>query len=144
MEVAIKRKFIKFWIKSLLSGCFVFLLSSCDNEISNVTAEYKNGVVTYAWSGSGKVNVYRSESADGEFHQVDKARNNSYTTTDADSYFVFKVEQEGKETIASEPCSYIRSSLGPNVKVFTKKESDEEIQRYISGVYEKSDRKSVV
>ena len=125
-------------LMSLLSGSLVFSLSSCDNKIPEVSAEYKNGVVTYTWSGSGSVNVYRSENPDGDFRPVDKARNNSYTTVDAESYYIFKVGQEGKETVASEPFSYIRSSLGPNVKVFTAKDGDENIQNYISAIYEKS------
>ena len=125
-------------LMSILSGSLVFSLSSCDNKIPEVSAEYKNGVVTFTWSGSGSVNVYRSENPDGDFRPVDKARNNSYTTVDAESYYIFKLGQEGKETVASEPFSYIRSSLGPNVKVFTAKDGDENIQNFISAIYEKS------
>ena len=124
---------------SVLFGVLVFSLSACagSEEISKVSAEYKNGIVTFTWSGAGSVNVYKSETADGNFRQVDKARKNSYKTTDADSYFVFKADYEGKE-IASEPYSYIQSSLGPNVKVFTQNDNDEDIQRHINTVYEKS------
>ena len=138
MEVALKKKFIVFWINFLLSGFLVFSLSSCEEKISEFSADYENGIVTFTWTGTGGLNVYKVDSSTGDFHFVDKARGNSYTTTDADSYFVFKAGRVGKETVVTEPYSYIRSSLGPNVKVFTPKDDDDEIQRYISAVYEKS------
>ena len=127
-------------IKPLVFCILVFLLSSCINykEISEVSAEYNDGVVTFTWSGAGTVNVYSSKTVDGNFLQIGKARKNSYTTTDADSYFIFKAGSEGTETIVSEPYSYIQSSLGPNVKVFTQNNDEVEIQKYISAVYEKS------
>ena len=138
MEVILEKRKGRnsFFVISVLFGVLIFSMFSCSRKISEVSAEYKNGVVTFRWSGAGSVNVYKSETADGDFRQVDKAQRNSYTTTDANSYFVFKVDRSGKETIASEPYSYIHSSLGPNVKVFTQKDGDEEIQRHIDTVYE--------
>ena len=136
-----KNKNLNFWAICLLFAVIVFSMSACSRggEISELSAEYKDGIVTFTWSGSGRVNVHKGETANGNFRLTGKTRRNSFKTKDTYSYFVFRsVGNAGIEVFATEPFSYVRSSLGPNVKVFTQNDNQAAIQEHIDTVYETS------
>ena len=137
-NVVIKFFALIFTVSVSSSNQPLFAFFNGNGYISDISAEYKDGSVVFTWTGSRKVNVYKSETADGKFVKTGKARRNSYKTKDAHSYFVFKAVKAGKESIATQPYSYIHNTLGPNVKVFTPEDNEEDIQRYISALYEKT------
>ncbi len=107
-----------------------FMYSGQD-AIENYSVSYDRGKVTFTWNSRQSLDVYQAVSLDGEFQKTGTIRGRSYVASDAESYYLFK-----SGTVATEPFSYLHSSLGPNVKVFSSKDSQTDIQNYISTIYE--------
>lgn len=103
------------------------------NEISDYSVSFNNGEVTFSWKDHQLLDVYKASSVDQEFSQVETVRGKTYVTGDTESFYIFK----SGET-STEPFSYIHSSLGPNVKVFTLNHKQKDIQHFINTVYERS------
>ena len=111
----------------------IFALFSGKNEISDYSVSYDRGKVIFSWDNPQSLDVYKTASVDGDFQKVGTVSGKTYIMDDAESYFAFK---NGKT--ATEPFSYIHSTLGTNVKIFTINDRQEDIQHYISAVYERS------
>jgi hypothetical protein len=118
----------------LIMFCFATITACSGREaISDYSAHFNRGEVTFSWKSNQSLDVYKASSANGEFRQTGTVRGRTYVTDDAESYYFFK----SGET-ETEPFSYIHSSLGPNVKVFTANDLQDDIQHFISTVYERS------
>ena len=103
------------------------------NEIPDYSVNFDRGNITFSWDSNQTLDVYKASSIDGDFRKTDIVNGKTYITDDVESYFVFKTGET-----ATEPFSYIRSSFGHNVKVFTTNDNQAEIQKYIRLVYERT------
>ena len=107
--------------------------SEGEKDIADYSVDFKHGEVTFSWKNNQSLEVFKASSVNGDFRKTTAVRGKTFKTDDVESYYIFK---SGK-TI-TEPFSYIHNSLGPNVKVFTPKDNQAEIQHYISSIYEKT------
>lgn len=119
----------------LLTACMTLPVSGCrKEETKGFHVEYQNGKVTYSNPvKSRSFQVYRSDSKDGDYERISEKEQDNFTTDDINSYFVFE-SLDGKEK--SEPYSYLYSAFDSDqVRIFSEKDSPEEIQKDIDLVY---------
>ena len=107
--------------------------SEKQNGISTYSVSFDRGKITFSWDSLQTIDIYIASSSNGDFHKIGTVRGKTYMTNDADSFFVFK-----SGDVTTEPFSYIHSSLGPNVKVFSLNDRQSDIQDYISTIYERT------
>ena len=116
----------------LCVGCCLYAVCSKYNNISDYSVSFDQGKVTFAWTGDQSLEVYKASSASDDFQKTDIISGKSFVTSDTESYYMFK---DG--ATATEPFSYVRSALGPNVKVFSNNDPQADIQAYISTIFER-------
>ena len=122
-------------LKTTILLFFLVLFAACSGqtEISNYSVSYDRGKVIFSWDSRQLLDVYKATSIDGDFRKEGTVSGKKYVTDDAGSYYLFT---NGKTK--TEPFSYIHSTLGTNVKVFTSNDNQADIQNYISAVYERT------
>jgi len=127
---------VNIFLTLIMTNFILFLLAiiavfSGKNEISDYSVSFDSGNVIFSWDSNQSLEVYKV--INGDFRKEGTVSGKTYITSDAESYYVFK-----NSKTATEPFSYIHSSLGANVKVFTASDHQKDIQNYISVVYEKT------
>ena len=125
----------------LFAVCLSVVLTACSCGITGefvldkYSVDYSNGKVVFEWEGNGSFEVYKSSSPNGAKTLVEKVNGKkTYSVADKDNYYSFKAT-DGDESTA--PFSYVHSSLGDGVKVFTPKDNQGDIQEHISKLYER-------
>lgn len=114
------------------SGCF----GGSEDIKDGLNAVYYDGNVTYTlkFDGVASYDVYKSDSAEGPFEKVGSCKN-TYENADMYAYYKFAASDGDFETQAY---SYVYSTLGDSVKVFSEKDGAEEIQDYIDTLYRRT------
>lgn len=135
------KKFIVATLAAVSAACIAAALAACAPEggpeggpegIKNFSQSFSDGRLVFEWEGDRAADVWRADSADGEYEKVATATNR-WSTEDYTAWYVLKMNVGG-EQFATEPYCYY-NIFGDNVYVYDGQDSQQAIQRNIDEVY---------